>query len=148
MAEPKELAARLRKLATGTVEWRVQHPVERCYCISFDRSDSINPERAAREWLADFQRRWPDHEHAKYEAAEVRWFSELERAALEAADVLDAAGVALDRKASAEPVTKAFIAATEAAQARGRCVSGCAVHKGGGKLCDEACEREKGKSNG
>jgi hypothetical protein len=57
-------------------------------------------------------------------------------------------GVALDRKASAEPVTKAFIAATEAAQARGRCVSGCAVHKGGGKLCDEACEREKGKSNG
>jgi hypothetical protein len=59
-----------------------------------------------------------------------------------------ARGVALDRKASAEPVTKAFIAATEAAQARGRCVSGCAVHKGGGKLCDEACEREKGKSNG
>jgi hypothetical protein len=93
VADHRTLAAELRRLSTGTVEWRVQHPVEKCYCISFDRSDSINPERAAREWLADFQRRWPDHEHAKYEAAEVRWFSELERAALEAADVLDAAGV-------------------------------------------------------
>jgi hypothetical protein len=86
-----ELAERLRKLATGRVEWRVQDPVERCYCISFDRSDCINPERDARAWLADFQRRYPRHAHAKYEAAEVRVFTELERAALEAADVLDEA---------------------------------------------------------
>jgi predicted transcriptional regulator len=56
------------------------------------------------------------------------------------------AGVAL--APAAQPRVEAFIAATEAAQARGRCVSGCAIHKDGGKLCDEACEREKGKSNG
>jgi hypothetical protein len=92
--EPAELAERLRKLATGTVEWRVQHPVEKCYCISFDRDDSINPERAAREWLADHQRRFPNSDHAKYEVAEVRWFCELERTALEAADQLTAAHAA------------------------------------------------------
>lgn len=93
MADPKTLARELRRIATGTVEWRVQHPVDKCYCISFDRGDTIDPERAAREWLADHQRRFPHHEHAKYEVAEVRRFSELERVALEAADVLDPSGV-------------------------------------------------------
>lgn len=44
-----------------------------------------------------------------------------------------------------QPRTEAFIAATEAAQARGRCVSGCAIHKDGGKLCDTECEREQQK---
>jgi hypothetical protein len=89
VGSPKELAARLRQLATGRVEWRVQHPVEKCYCISFDRGDTLNPEWSARGWLADFRQRFPNHPHAKYEAAEVRCFTELERAALEAADALD-----------------------------------------------------------
>lgn len=89
MKTAHDLAARLRSLATGRVEWRVQDPVSRCYCISFDRSDTIWPERAAREWLENCQRRWPDHDHAKYEVAEVRVFTELERVAVEAADALD-----------------------------------------------------------
>lgn len=91
MADPKIIAANLRKLATGRVEWRVQDPVSRCYCISFDRSNSINPEREAREWLADHRRRHPGALHTDYEVAEVRSFTELERAALEAADALDSA---------------------------------------------------------
>lgn len=82
------LAARLRELATGTVEWRVQHPVDKCYCIAFSFENSVNPRREAREWLEDFRRRYPDHEHAKHEVAEVRWFSALEQAALEAAELL------------------------------------------------------------
>lgn len=92
MADAKTIAATLRELATGTVEWRVQDPIEKCYCISFDRERSINPEREAREWLADHKARFPKSQHAGYEVAEVRWFSRLERAALEAADALDPAG--------------------------------------------------------
>lgn len=92
MADPKELAARLRMAATGRTEWRVQHPVEKCYCMSFDRSTDLVPEQSARMWLADFQRRYPHHAHAKYEVAEVRSFTELERLALEAAEALDPAG--------------------------------------------------------
>lgn len=92
MADPKELAARLRQLAAGRTEWRVQDPVERCFCISFDRTTDLVPEQSARMWLADFQRRFPHHPHAKYEVAQVRAFTELERAALEAADELDPAG--------------------------------------------------------
>lgn len=89
MTDPKALAARIRELATGTVEWRVQDPVEKCYCISFCWRDGPNPEREAREWLADHRRRWPSGIHAHYEVAEVHWFSELERAALDAANLLD-----------------------------------------------------------
>jgi hypothetical protein len=90
MTDAKELAARLRKLATGRTEWRVQDPVSKCYCIAYDHYQWINPERHAREWLANHQRRFPDHQHSKYEVAEARWFSELEQAALDAADALSA----------------------------------------------------------
>jgi hypothetical protein len=79
--------AHLRELATGRVEWRVQDPVEKCYCMYFDRKSSIDPERDAREWLADHARRFPDSAHAKYEVAEVRVFTELERAALAVAAI-------------------------------------------------------------
>ncbi|HEY0662217.1 MAG TPA: hypothetical protein VGD21_12960 [Lysobacter sp.] len=97
MADAKTIAATIREFATGTVEWRVQDPVEKCYCISFDHRSSINPAREAREWLSDHKARHPNSMHAGYEVAEVRWFSRLERAALEAADTLDPAGVgALD----------------------------------------------------
>jgi hypothetical protein len=98
VADPKELAARLRKLASGRLEYRVQDPVEKCYCVSFSRDDGFDPERDARQWLADFQRKFPEHPHANYEVAPVRSFSELERAALEAAELLDAPGVGIPGK--------------------------------------------------
>jgi len=101
MADPKDLAARLRHLASGAVEWRVQDPVEKCYCISFNYGDTADPERAAREWLAVHQTRFPNSQHAHYEVAKVRWFSVLEQAALDAADLLDSAGVSgMDTSAS------------------------------------------------
>jgi len=84
------MAARLRKLATGRVEWRVQHPTEKCFCMSFDASEWVAPELRARQWLAEFRKRFPNHEHSKYEVAEFRAFTELELAALEAADLLAA----------------------------------------------------------
>lgn len=98
MADHKTLAATIRELATGTVEWRVQHPVEKSYCISFDHRTCINPEREAREWLADHKARHPDSQFAGYEVAEVRWFSLLESAALRAADALDPDGVQPSQK--------------------------------------------------
>ena len=33
------LAARLRKLATGQTELRVQHPVKKSFCVRFDRGN-------------------------------------------------------------------------------------------------------------
>ena len=94
VADAKTIAAAIREYATGTVEWRVQHPVEKSYCISFNHRDSLNPERKAREWLAEHKAQHPGSQFAGYEVAEVRWFSRLESAALEAADLLDPAGVA------------------------------------------------------
>jgi hypothetical protein len=92
MTDTKELAARLRKLATGQTEWRVQHPVKKSFCISFGRGNSVDPERDARKWLETVRRDFHNHPHAGYEVAEVRHFTELERGALEAADVLDPSG--------------------------------------------------------
>lgn len=83
-----ELVTKMRALAVGRVEWRVQCPVDRCYCMTFSRSDSSNPEREAREWLATHQQRFPASRHAKYEVAEVRVFDELEELALKAADAI------------------------------------------------------------
>lgn len=82
------LATRLRELACGTVEWRVADPVTGAYCISFGYGTSFSPERDAREWLEDHKRRHPGSMHADKEVREVRYFTELERAALEAADFI------------------------------------------------------------
>ena len=80
----EDMVKRLRELVTGRVEWRVQHPVEKSFCVVFTRDDSTNPRMDATEWLADFAAKFPDHPHAKYEVAEVRVYSELEQAVLDA----------------------------------------------------------------
>ena len=47
------LTDRLARAAASTAqEWRVQHPDTGNYCAWFDHGDNIDPERAAREWLA------------------------------------------------------------------------------------------------
>ena len=56
----------------GYDDWRVQNPVDRSVCMSFAWAEVINPERAAREWLADHKRRFPDSRFAGYEVACVR----------------------------------------------------------------------------
>jgi hypothetical protein len=87
----KALAARLRSLVVGRVEWRVQDPATKAYCMAFDRRDCLNPEREARAWLANEKLSRPNGMFAGYEVAEVRWFTELEQVALQAADALDPA---------------------------------------------------------
>lgn len=84
------LAQKLRELATGRVEWRVQDPVTKAFCMSFSHADSSHPKREAIEWLANFAADFPGHPHAKYEVAEVKVFTELEQTALQAADALAA----------------------------------------------------------
>jgi hypothetical protein len=82
------LEDRLRAASQGYPEWRVQHPVERCYCISFTRDDSVNPEREASEWLEEFKRKFPEHSHAGYEVARVQVQTQADQLMIEAADAL------------------------------------------------------------
>lgn len=89
----REHAARLEKLATGTTEWRVANPVTGTFCIAFDYSLTVNPQREAHEWLADHRRRFPNSEFAGYEVSEVVRYSELEKAALSACDFLNSLAV-------------------------------------------------------
>lgn len=65
--QAKPLVQRLRELATGYYEWRVQDPKTRCYCAVFDAFG----ERQAREWLDDHKRRYPSSDFAAYEVARV-----------------------------------------------------------------------------
>lgn len=94
MADPKELAARLRKLATGRVVWRVADPVTGSYCMELDR------QYEAEEWMIDNKSRFPNGIHANKVVTRVHVFDELERAALEAADALDPEGAAPGRETS------------------------------------------------
>jgi hypothetical protein len=87
MTTPEQLAANIEATTHGRTEWRVQHPVEKSFCMSFG-SDSINPERECREWLADHLRRHPDSQFAGYEVAKVHFFTMAEQRALDAAAML------------------------------------------------------------
>lgn len=87
MADAKQLAERLRKLAAGTVEWRVADPQTGSYCIAFER------EHEADRWLADHKAKFPNSMHADKVVARVHWFGQLEQAAREAADLLDPAAL-------------------------------------------------------
>lgn len=93
MSDTKDLPLpeRLRALATGRVEWQVIDPQTRGICMWFDRDNYLNPEREAKEWLDDQNLRFPGGKFTSYEVKKARIFSDLERAALEAADALEAA---------------------------------------------------------
>lgn len=88
-ADLKELVARLRRHACGTVEWRVADPATGNYIIGFDS------EPKAREWLADHVKRFPNSMHADKAVTRVLYRTALERAALEAADLLERLDTAL-----------------------------------------------------
>lgn len=93
---------RLRELASAArVEWHVADPVTKAYCISFDRSTSLNPEQDAHDWLADHRKRFPDSRHAKFEVMRVEVRSELQRLAGELADAYAALPVQRDTPAPA-----------------------------------------------
>lgn len=79
------LAARLRSACSGDDEWRVQDPKDGSYCIAFNWREVMNPERMAREWLADHCRRFPGGLHTDFVVACVRVHTEADKLMLEAA---------------------------------------------------------------
>ena len=83
------LVERLRSACSGYDEWRVQDPNDGSYCIAFSWPETMNPERAAREWLADHKARFPDSHHAHFVVACVRVVPHKDRMLLEAAEALD-----------------------------------------------------------
>jgi hypothetical protein len=83
------LVARLRNASHGYDEWRVQDPKDGAYCIAFSWPETMNPERAAREWLADHKARFPGGLHTDYVVACVRVMPEKDRLLLAAADELE-----------------------------------------------------------
>jgi len=87
-SEALRLAGELHSHVHGRTEWRVQDPVSKAYCISFDRASSLNPERDAREWLSSHVSNHPNSPKAKYEVAQVHCFTELEESALKAIVIL------------------------------------------------------------
>lgn len=82
------LAKQLRDHVHGKTEWRVADPASGAYCMSFDHDGEVNPEAAARAWLADHRRNFPEGRFAHYEVCRVVCYSSLERLALQAADRL------------------------------------------------------------
>lgn len=83
------LVARLRNACHSYDEWRVQDPKDGAYCMAFSWPEVSNPERAAREWLADHKARFPGGLHTDYVAACVRVMPEKDRLLLEAAGELE-----------------------------------------------------------
>ncbi|MEJ8837625.1 hypothetical protein [Ramlibacter sp. AN1133] len=88
MPNAEEIAARVRRLARGTEVWRVADPVTGAYCLEFTRKDCLTPESEAKEWLEDHQKRFPNAVHAHFVVQHSRVFTELEMAALDAAEAL------------------------------------------------------------
>ena len=82
-----DITERLRSSASGTIEWRVQNPETRAYCISF--TEWNGGERSARQWLDEEIRARPESIFAKHEVARVAALDHRDRLMLEAADELD-----------------------------------------------------------
>lgn len=82
-ADPKTIAAELRRIARGRAEWRVADPDTGAYCIAFDA------DWQAHQWLAEHVRNHPTSMHANKVVKRVHVLSELERAGLAAAQLLD-----------------------------------------------------------
>lgn len=82
-----DITERLRSSASGTIEWRVQNPETRAYCISF--TEWNGGERSARQWLDEEIRARPESIFAKHEVARVAALDHRDRLMLEAADEID-----------------------------------------------------------
>lgn len=89
MSDTPDLIKRLRGASQGHDEWRAQNPEDACYCISFSRIDSLDPEREARSWLADHNKSFPQGPFLGYEVKCVRVLTDADRLRLEAADALE-----------------------------------------------------------
>lgn len=84
-----DLIHRLRSLSQGFEEWRVEHPVEGSYCMSYTRDDYLSPEQEARGWLAEHLLRHPDSQFAGYVVKKHIVKTRKDQALDEAADALE-----------------------------------------------------------
>lgn len=81
------LVEKLRSAASaGFDEWRVQDPADGSYCLAYSWPESRYPEREARAWLADQQKRFRGGRYAGYVVACVRVVPQKDRLLAEAAD--------------------------------------------------------------
>lgn len=91
--EVMPLATELRAQAHGWVEWRVQDPVSKSYCISFSRYGEdrvLDPEREAREWLRKHRAEFgAGGRFSGYEVARVEVATKSDRLMRDAADKLE-----------------------------------------------------------
>lgn len=99
---PPGLVERLRNESRGYDQWRVQDPQSGAYCIAFSWPETMLPERAAREWLADHKARFPGGLHSNYVVECVRVLPYRDRLLLEAADEIERAWAARDAAVAAE----------------------------------------------
>ena len=83
------LVEKLRNACAGYDEWRVQDPKDGSYCIAFNWREVMNPERMAREWLADHCRRFPGGLHSDFVVACVRVQTQADELMQEAADEIE-----------------------------------------------------------
>lgn len=84
-------ATQLRTIARGTTEWRVQHPKTGAYCWSMGGAESVNPERAANEWMQGHLAKFPDSPLREYIVAPANCQTDTDRLMLKAADELERA---------------------------------------------------------
>lgn len=63
-----DLVERLNRASVGRVEWRVQDPASKTFCMFYVGHDS---ERAATAWLNEHRARYPNSKFAGYEVARV-----------------------------------------------------------------------------
>lgn len=83
------LVEKLRGACAGYDEWRVQSPKDGSYCMAYSWPETMNPEREAREWLADHVRRFPGGLHSDFVVAKVRVQTQTDALMQEAADELE-----------------------------------------------------------
>lgn len=83
------LIERLKQAGKGSEWWRVVDPVDGCYCISFSRDDSLNPEREAMEWLDRQRQEFPNGRHSHYEVRREIAQTRADKLMFEAANVID-----------------------------------------------------------
>lgn len=99
------LSTQLRREARGWVEWRVQDPVSKSYCMvysSYGGDAVLNPEHEAREWLRKHISEFPGGRFVGYEVARVEVQSRSDHLMRAAAVELDKLTEALDHIASGQ----------------------------------------------
>ncbi len=108
------LVEKLRQASRGQDEWRVQDE-NGSYWIAFARGDgyTLDPEREAREWLADQQKHNPGHAKARGTVACVQVQTQAQELMQEAAEAMAKMAAELDaHRLYARALCKAVDAAT------------------------------------